>query len=49
MTYFSLVKKGYGSLKELKELDTDEIINIIDYENMMNDIESLVYDERTSN
>ncbi|WP_165388736.1 hypothetical protein [Aliarcobacter butzleri] len=49
MTYFSLVKKGYGSLKELKKLDTDEIINIIDYENMMNDIESLVYDERTSN
>ncbi|MFX4154232.1 hypothetical protein ACOL23_04735 [Aliarcobacter butzleri] len=49
MTYFSLVKKGYGSLKELKQLDTDEIINIIDYENMMNDIESLVYDERTSN
>ncbi|MFW2452492.1 hypothetical protein [Aliarcobacter butzleri] len=44
-----MVKKGYGSLKELKELDTDEIINIIDYENMMNDIESLVYDERTSN
>ena len=49
MTYFSLVKKGYGSLKELKQLDTDEIINIIDYENMINDIESLVYDERTSN
>ncbi|MFY4742591.1 hypothetical protein ACOTVT_03720 [Aliarcobacter butzleri] len=48
MTYFSLVKKGYGSLKELKELDTDEIINIIDYENMMNDIEALAYDERTS-
>ncbi|MFW3412303.1 hypothetical protein ACN9J3_06175 [Aliarcobacter butzleri] len=44
-----MVKKGYGSLKELKKLDTDEIINIIDYENMMNDIESLVYDERTSN
>ncbi|WP_155522212.1 hypothetical protein [Aliarcobacter lanthieri] len=48
MTYFSLVKKGYGSLQELKILDTDEIINIIDYENMMNDIEALAYDERTS-
>ncbi|MBL3520307.1 hypothetical protein H0A43_07450 [Arcobacter lanthieri] len=48
MTYFSLVKKGYGTLQELKSLDTDEIINIIDYENMMNDIEALAYDERTS-
>ena len=46
MTYFALVKKGYGSLKELKQLDTDELMNIINYENMMNDIEYLVHEDR---
>ena len=49
MTYFALCKKGYGSLKELKNLDTDDFLNIVDYENMMNDIETLAYDERKVN
>lgn len=46
MTHFALVKKGYGSLNELKQLDTDELMNIINYENMMNDIEYLVHEDR---
>ena len=45
MTYYSLVKKGYGTLKEVKELDTDEFLSIVEYENMMSDIESLIYEE----
>ena len=46
MTYFALVKKGYGSLTQIKQLDTDELMNIINYENMMNDIEYLVHEDR---
>ena len=46
MTYFALVKKGYGSLNQIKQLDTDEFMNIINYENMMNDIEYLVHEDR---
>ena len=46
MTYFALVKKGYGSLNQIKQLDTDELMNIINYENMMNDIEYLVHEDR---
>ena len=48
MTYFALCKKGYGSLKELKQLDTDDFFNIVEYENMLSDIESLAYDERNT-
>jgi hypothetical protein len=46
MTYFALVKKGYGSINQIKQLDTDELMNIINYENMMNDIEYLVHEDR---
>ena len=46
MTYYALVKKGYGTLNELKQLDTDELMDIIAYENMMNDIEYLVHEDR---
>ena len=46
MTYFALVKKGYGSLNQIKQLDTDDLMNIINYENMMNDIEYLVHEDR---
>jgi hypothetical protein len=48
MTYFALCKKGYGSLKELKDLDTDDFLNIVEYENMLSDIEQLVHDERNT-
>lgn len=43
--YFSLVKKGYGSLYEVKEFDTPELMDIIEYESIMNDIETLVIDD----
>ena len=46
MTYFALVKKGFGSINQIKQLDTDELMNIINYENMMNDIEYLVHEDR---
>ena len=46
MTYFALVKKGYGSINQIKQLDTGELMNIINYENMMNDIEYLVHEDR---
>ena len=43
--YFSLVKKGYGTLYEVKELDTPELLDIIEYESIMNDIENLVIED----
>lgn len=43
--FFSLVKKGYGSLNEVKEFDTPELIDIIEYESIMNDIENLVIED----
>jgi len=43
--FFSLVKKGYGSLKEIKEMDTPELLKILEYESILGDIESLAYEE----
>jgi len=43
--FFSLVKKGYGSLVEVMELDTPIIMDILEYENIMADIESLAMDD----
>ena len=42
---FSLVKKNYGSLKEIKDLDTPELFKILEYENIMGDIESLAIED----
>jgi len=41
LLFFSLVKKGYGSLTEVKEFDTPDIMKIIEYEAITADIESL--------
>jgi len=38
-TYLALVKAGYGTLKELKELDTPELLDIIEFEMITADIE----------
>lgn len=43
--YFSLVKKGYGSLNEVKELDTPELFDIVEYESIMGDIENLAMED----
>lgn len=45
MTYYALVKKGYGDLEYVKSLDTDEIFSILEYENIMSDIEALIYED----
>jgi hypothetical protein len=39
------VKKGYGTLTEIKKIDTPELMNIIEYESIMNDIETLAIDD----
>lgn len=39
MTIFHLSKKGYGSLVELESLDSPKLLNLIEYENIMLDIE----------
>lgn len=45
MTFYSLVKKGYGSLDYIQSLDTPEILKIIEYENIVRDIEQLTYED----
>lgn len=49
MLYFGLVKKGYADLKTVKKLDTFEIMDILEYESILNDIELLEYEEAKSN
>jgi len=38
LTYLALVKAGYGTLKEIRELDTPELLDIIEYEQITADI-----------
>lgn len=45
ITIFSLVKNGYGTLKEVLELDTSDIFKIIEFENITKDIEYLAIEE----
>ena len=40
-----MVKKGYGSLKEIKDLDTPELFKILEYEAIMSDIETLAIED----
>lgn len=40
MTLIALVKAGYGSLKELQELDTTEYLDIVEFEMIRGDIEA---------
>ena len=44
LLFFSLVKKGYGSLQEVKAFDTKDIYEILEYENILSDIEQLEYE-----
>ena len=43
--FFSLVKKGYGSLKEVSEFDTNEIMQMLEYEYLLGAIEFLEYEQ----
>lgn len=40
MTIFYLSKQGYGSIKEIRELGTDDFLNLVEYEQICSDIES---------
>ena len=44
LLFFSLVKKGYGSLKEVREFDTNEIMQMLEYEYLLGAIEFLEYE-----
>lgn len=39
MTYFALVKKGYGTLAEIKSWDTPQFLDVVEYEQICSDIE----------
>ena len=39
MTLMALCKSGYGSLSEMNQLDTKEVLDLIEYENIMADIQ----------
>lgn len=37
--YLSLVTAGYGTLEELRKLDTPDLLDIVEYERIKSDIE----------
>jgi hypothetical protein len=39
MTVFSLVKAGYGSIKEIQFLSVDDFLDLVEYENISGDIQ----------
>jgi len=39
-----LARKGYGSLAEMRELDTPDVLDLIEYEHIQNDLERYHYD-----
>lgn len=45
MIYCMLSKKGYGSIKELFELDTDDLLDIVEYEQISQAIENYEYEK----
>jgi hypothetical protein len=38
-TYLALSKAGYGTLAELRELDTPELLDIVEFEQISADIQ----------
>lgn len=44
-----MVKKGYGGLQEVKEFDTKDVMQILEYEAILSDIEQLEYEEAKTN
>jgi hypothetical protein len=43
---FSLVKEGYGSLVELRDLDTPEFLDLVEFENINGQIEAYLMRDR---
>ena len=48
MSCFGLCKAGFGSLKEIKELDTKEFLDILEYESILSDIQRIMIEEAKS-
>jgi len=38
-----LVKKGYGSVKEIEEWDADRFLDVVEFESIQNDLEAYHY------
>lgn len=45
MTICALARKGYGSVAELSQLDTPELLDIAEFEQMSSAIEQYQYDQ----
>ena len=39
MTVFHLAKQGYGTVAEIKEMDTKEFLDLVEYEHINNALE----------
>lgn len=39
MTLMHLARQGYGSLTELRQLDTPDVMDLIEYENIQADVQ----------
>ncbi|MBE0469597.1 MAG: hypothetical protein IBX55_08855 [Methyloprofundus sp.] len=46
MTICALSKRGYGSIKELQELDTPDFLDVVEFEQMSNAIERYEIEQR---
>ena len=44
MTFIALCKAGYGTLAELRAMDTPELLDIIEFEHIRSDIEAYEMD-----
>jgi len=48
MTFLALSQKGFGTVSYLETLDTDYILDMIEYINIQNDIETVQYEDAKS-
>lgn len=39
MTQLTLARKGYGTLEQIKNMDTTEFLDVVEYESIVQDIE----------
>lgn len=46
MTIMALARKGYGSIRDLNELDTPEFLDMVEYEHICSDIERHLMEKR---
>jgi len=50
MTLMHLARRGYGTLREMQQLDTPEVLDLIEFENIQADIEDfLVWEAQHGN